>query len=269
MHRIILEAASHDNNSFVTLTYDDEHLPAGNELVPSHVTLFLKRFRKELEPSKIRYFVVGEYGEQTFRPHYHAAIFGYPSCLKGSSHFGRSGSCCAVCDRLQRNWPSGRIFSGSLNQASAGYIAGYVTKKMTQKDDPRLGGRHPEFTRMSLRPGIGADFMDEVASTLLQHNLEDALVDVPVALQHGGAKLPLGKYLRKRLRSRIGKDEKTPEAAIELQKERLFDLWKDAEAYAPIGLRKAYVKNRIIDDNLGKHRQIEARHRRGRKKDIL
>lgn len=58
---------------FITLTYDDEHLPPGEELSKRDLQLFIKRLRKR-NPG-IRYFAVGEYGTQKGRPHYHAVIF--------------------------------------------------------------------------------------------------------------------------------------------------------------------------------------------------
>lgn len=108
-----------------------------------------------------------------------------------------------------------------LETASASYLAGYVTKKMTMRDDYRLLGREPEFARMSLRPGLGADFMHEVASTLLQFNLDQSQADVPSSLRHGNRELPLGRYLRKKLRAYIGKDIKTPEHEIQKIQEEL------------------------------------------------
>lgn len=266
MHRIILEASMHSDNCFLTLTYADEHLPEGASLVPRHLTLFVKRLRKSIQDQRtIRFFGVGEYGEKTERPHYHLAVFGYPSCGKGTTARNRRGSCCSVCDSVQQLWHYGHTYIGQLSPASAGYIAGYVTKKLTKPDDPRLNGRHPEFTRMSLRPGIGADFMDETASALLQHNLDARIVDVPVALRHGRTLLPLGRYLRKRLRTRIGRDEKTPPEVLALQEAKLQALWQDAEAYAPIGSRRDYVRNRLMDQAEGKAAQVEARHRRRNK----
>lgn len=85
---------------------------------------------------------------------------------------------------------------------------------MTSKDDARLNGRHPEFARMSNRPGIGADFMHHIGSTLLEFNLADNKADVPSALRHGTRLLPLGRYLRRKLRAVVGLDEKTPEHVL-------------------------------------------------------
>lgn len=92
---------------------------------------------------------------------------------------------------------------------------------MTAKDDPRLLGRHPEFARMSLRPGIGADAMHEVASQLMKFNLDTSQADVPSALRHGHKELPLGRYLTRKLRTMIGKDEKAPQETIEKSQKEL------------------------------------------------
>lgn len=112
-------------------------------------------------------------------------------------------------------WGHGDIDLGMLETSSAQYISGYVTKKMTMRDDYRLNGREPEFARMSLRPGLGADMMHEVASTLLQFNLEQTQVDVPSTLRHGSREMPLGRYLTKRLRKLTGRDEKAPQEIID------------------------------------------------------
>jgi len=86
---------------------------------------------------------------------------------------------------------------------------------MTHRDDSRLLGRHPEFCRMSLRPGIGADMMHDVASELLHFSdvLLNAQPDVPSGLRVGSKVLPLGRYLRKRLRVLVGRDDKAPQEA--------------------------------------------------------
>ena len=83
---MLLEAECHKENSFVTLTYAPENedklefhegFPS---LDPSHATKFIKKIRKKLEPHKLRYYLVGEYGSQTQRPHYHLVLFGMPPC---------------------------------------------------------------------------------------------------------------------------------------------------------------------------------------------
>lgn len=75
--RCVDEASLHVENSFITLTFSDKHLPANRSLDVSIFQKFMKRLRKEVEPVKLRFFHCGEYGAKTSRPHYHALIFGF------------------------------------------------------------------------------------------------------------------------------------------------------------------------------------------------
>lgn len=231
---MLLEALMHEHNTFITLTYATATLPTLKSsglatLVPEDVQLWLKRFRTAVQPTRVRFYAVGEYGDENFRPHYHVAMFGYPNCRYGNSRYLYRGdelrrSCCDICERVRLTWGKGRVFLGSLEAHSAQYIAQYVTKKMTSRDDPRLLGRHPEFSRMSNRPGIAADALWEVASTLMQFNLETSEADVPSALRHGKRLLPLGPYMKRRLRKLVGKDEKAPQEVIDQINEELRPL---------------------------------------------
>ena len=89
--RILLELEKHEFNTFLTLTYDDVHLPADQSLKTEHLTNFFKRLRYKVD-YPIRYYAVGEYGEETERPHYHVALFGHPNCQYGRtrSKIGRA-----------------------------------------------------------------------------------------------------------------------------------------------------------------------------------
>ncbi|UYD39220.1 MAG: replication initiator protein [Wigfec virus K19_160] len=241
-HRIMLESLLHGDNCMVTLTYTEESLPENGTLVPKHLQDWLKRFRKSIEPLKIRFYGVGEYGDQSERPHYHVILFGYPNCRFGKTRVNRI-SCCDSCDRVRDTWSHGGVFLCELSTETAQYTAGYVTKKMTKKDDPRLKGRYPEFARMSnggrnQSGGIGAGMMWDVASALMQFDLEDKQTDVPSALRHGTRLLPLGRYLRRKLRAYVGKDEKTPPAVIEEIKAALRPLQDQAQASSDLTKRK-------------------------------
>lgn len=226
----MLEGKLHPFSTFATLTYSDQNLPSTSAglptLDPIALRNFLKRLRKANPTLPIRYYATGEYGDVTQRPHYHLALFGHPNCRYGNTRLSKTGrSCCAACQSIQDAWslqgePLGVIFLGDLTDESAAYVAGYVTKKLTSKDDPRLLGRHPEFGRMSLKPGIGADFMHEVASAILTSRAA-TLEDAPTSLQHGSRKLPLGRYLRRKLRPLIGLEEATPETTIDALQETL------------------------------------------------
>lgn len=193
-HRMMLEQRLHQASAFVTLTYDKAHHPADGSLVPKHFTDWLKRLRAATHPIRFRYYGVGEYGSTTWRPHYHAALFGI----------------CPDPALMNSTWPMGYTMAVPLTPQSMAYVAGYTTKKMTRRDDSRLSGRAPEFARMSLRPGIGAHAMEGVANALTTEHgarLVTLLADVPMTLQHGRQSMPLGRYLRTKLRSEVGIDQ--------------------------------------------------------------
>lgn len=167
--RCVHEAALYQDNCFVTLTYDDEHLPADRSLHYRDFQLFMYRLRKRYG-AKRRFYMCGEYGETYGRPHYHACFFnldfGDLEPFKGS---GKSQ--LFVSQELHRLWPYGYSTVGQVTFDSAAYVARYVMKKVTgdaaeahyQWVDPETGeihNRRPEFTNMSRRPGIGREWYD-------------------------------------------------------------------------------------------------------------
>ena len=132
-HRIMLEALVSPSASFLTMTYNDDNLPDGGSLVVRDVQLYWKRLRKA--GYSFRYFVCGEYGDESERPHYHAALFGVPPCYCDF----RSPHPKCHCVEFKGLWGKGNLYWGEVTPASAHYIAGYVTKKMN-KEDPARGG---------------------------------------------------------------------------------------------------------------------------------
>lgn len=250
-HRLILEQQKHAESCFLTLTYNDENLPHGNTLVLSHYQEFLKRLRERVQPTRLRFYFVGEYGETTQRPHYHAAIFGLG---RGSEKV------------MQESWDKGFIYLGDLTVESAQYVAGYVTKRMTNKNDPRLKGRYPEFARMSLKPGIGAGAMEDVARALNKHmDYIEINLDVPTSLKHGKRTLPLGRYLRTKLRGELGyKDTKTPAEALQRMREK-----SNAETDAQVQLHGLNAATKMLETKNQKLLNFETRTKIFTKKGYL
>lgn len=199
----MLESCKHRSSSFATLTYDEGRLPAYGSLVPSDMQLWLKRLRAAVYPVKVRFFGVGEYGSETWRPHYHAILFGLDRVVAGGSD-GRSGV-------VQSSWGMGHTFVGGVSLASVQYVAGYVTKKMTGRNDERLQGRYPEFARMSLRPGIGGTAVGDIAYALESDAGLESIAevgDVPASLRYDGKFWPIGRYIRGKVRKSLGLSEK-------------------------------------------------------------
>lgn len=273
-HRIMLETMKHGDNAYVTLSY--ENLPPNGSLQPKDVQDWLKRLRREIEPQKIRYYLVGEYGDQTQRPHYHAAIFGLASCKRGET-LKLARVCCPQCELIKRTWGHGHVYLGSLTSHSASYIAGYVTKKMTKKDDPRLKGRYPEFARMSLRPGIGATAVEDLVNFLHTSIGADVLEkngDVPSVLRKDGKLNPLGRYIRRKIREAYGfKDPGTPKELLQKLSQEMQEMLKDTlpekTSFSSREEVRFNTKQALINKNLGKIRSIEARGKIYNKKGSL
>ena len=167
--RIMHEASLHERNCFLTLTFNDEHVPSDYSLNVGTFQKFMKRYRKLCGP--VRFFHCGEYGELNFRPHYHAIIFGHDFPDKIQSNVSANNP-LFVSPTLNRLWPFGFASIGDVTFESAAYVARYITKKVTgdlaeshyQRVIEATGeivNVAPEYTTMSRRPGIGAGWFDK------------------------------------------------------------------------------------------------------------
>ena len=165
-HRMILESYSHKENCFITLTYTDENRPCS--LRKGDFQSFFKRFRDQVSRdflgARLRVFYSGEYGDESSHAHFHAIVFGYPSCEFGRTRYRAVAGalrfeCCEVCKRVHECWGYGKVDVGTATVKSCQYVARYVNKKMTSRDDVRLDGREPEFADMSRRPGIAVPLL--------------------------------------------------------------------------------------------------------------
>lgn len=145
--RLKKEMSNCDSSYFVTLTYDDDHLPRDGLLCKRDVQLFLKRLRKYIYPFKVRYFYVGEYGDETMRPHYHLLLFNFPHEFDLKCALRDTWQ---LCSPLQWNL-DGVI--GSVTGQSINYVASYCTKLYPD-------GRK-NICGMSRRPAIGSSYLTE------------------------------------------------------------------------------------------------------------
>lgn len=174
--RCIHEASLHERNCFITLTYDDAHLPEGGTLVLKHFQDFMKRVRKRYGEG-IRFFHCGEYGEDNQRPHYHAILFNLD--FEDKYVFKKGEDAESVLWRsptLEELWPFGFSTVGTVTFKSAAYCARYIMKKMTGEYaivyQPHVdsitgevfGERLPPYITMSRRPGIAKHWFDKFKS---------------------------------------------------------------------------------------------------------
>lgn len=231
--RLTLEATNHEYNSFVTLTYREPPVTQSGlpTLIPKDLKDWLKRLRvtcqRKISPEfRLRFYAAGEYGDARGRPHYHAILFGYRGCAYGNSRYrdGRTIDCCASCDLIRDTWKHGIIECQPMAPEHAAYIVGYVMKKMTSKHDVRLEGRHPEFARQSLKPGIGAHTVPGLAITAKSRIESGVANDVPTAVRINGKISPLGRYLRQQIRKALGGDGKAPPEVLFEMEQRLLPL---------------------------------------------
>ncbi len=171
--RCVHEAQLHKQNSFITLTYDPEHVPKDGSLCLADWQKFAKRLRRKAGP--FRFFHCGEYGEVNLRPHYHACVFGLDfiadrGLWKDSGKYPLFRS-----PLLDETWGLGFATVGALTFKSAAYVARYVMKKVNGDLAAEKYGRvdektgevffvRPEYVTMSRRPGIGSAWFKQFKS---------------------------------------------------------------------------------------------------------
>ena len=200
--RILLEWYTWPDSWFVTLTYEDENVPLVYDheadgcravqltLDPDDTRLWLDRFRKRFGP--VRFFLVGEYGDRTNRPHYHVVIFNQPRTT--------------IQERVESTWTAGFVTVSEMNEARARYVARYTVKKLG-KTNPQLGLRYPEYARMSRRPPLGAMGLKWISASLTTRRGAEFLAqkgDVPTEFRLEGGRYPIGRYWREWLRAEHG-----------------------------------------------------------------
>lgn len=210
--RLILEWTFNPVACFVTLTYDNEHLPSPPHVSRRDLQLFLKRLRKRISPKRIRYFACGEYGDKFKRPHYHLIIFGLDQNVR-------------TWFDVDAAWGKGIIDVSPCTPDSMQYVAGYVAKKYskTEIEDFRSGEVPREFTLSSRKPPIGALALDRLAELAFCQNPYDVIQTI----QLQGKTYPLDRFMRSKIRSRVMSAEyleTLKEAQKELMREELENL---------------------------------------------
>ena len=169
--RMMHEAQMHEHTWFVTLTYDDNALPEDGTLYPADTRNFVRSLRKEYPKGTFSYFLCGEYGDSTQRPHYHAVLFGadFPDRYLFDD---RAGIPVFKSALLDRKWRKGFTEFSTVSFGAFSYVAGYVQKKAIVRDYPDIYTRvrpetgelidvHPEFARMSRNPAIGSRWLEQ------------------------------------------------------------------------------------------------------------
>lgn len=227
--RLILESLTHDQCWFVTLTYDDENLPYALSdsdgtptptLLRRHLTGHVRSIRKQLARgsyghaagTKARFFAVGEYGDISNRPHYHAIIF----AESGFDPFSYESA----------GWSKGFTQIAEFTPERAAYIAGYTVKKLNAAQESTLDGRYPEFAKYPQRPALACTqrSLERIASAYATPYGKLHLRvygDIELSFRHGGKEYPLGRTVADNLRRYMGLSlDSSQRRATEIRKAR-------------------------------------------------
>lgn len=199
---------------FLTLTYNDECLPLSESRVPTlsplHVKYFMMRLRSyfadNFKYSGIRFYLCGEYGANTHRPHYHIIVFNCPLELLGDLQYkfkNFQGDHFFVSEKLDDIWGKGFVVASNVTWDTCCYTARYVTKKIKDLSDSDDSDSFvKEFSRSSNRPGIGAAYWASHAEKIIKNR--------GIQLKSGRF-APIPRYFKKMLK------ESDEDAYYELQ----------------------------------------------------
>lgn len=141
---------------FLTLTYDDKHVPGRGVLSLRFrdVQRYLKRLRKRKLYCK--YVAVGEYGGRTERPHYHMLLW-----------------TDAPVEVLSKEWYHGHVHFGQLSVKSAMYTMAYVLglgRSYAGREKPRA-----QFSK-----GMGLGFLSKAMYDYLTEDFDEPKTMVKV-----------------------------------------------------------------------------------------
>lgn len=179
--RLQIELQNSTSAFFITLTYSDENIFYNENGVASvnkkHMQDYIKRLRKTTS-EKLRYYLVGEYGTKTKRPHYHILLFNYPMDLQ---------------DNIINCWSNkqdtiGHVKIGTVTYASIHYVTKYHVNKTSF---PELA--NPSFVTMSRMPGIGHQYVEQFREYHKDKTRRAHFTDL------GGVKRRLPRYLKEKL----------------------------------------------------------------------
>lgn len=208
--RCVHEAQMHEKNSFITLTYADQHLKSP-KLIYSDFQKFMRRLRKT-QNAPIGVFVTGEYGEKTKRPHWHAIIFNWSPNDQTYFRSNHRGDKIYSSKTLETLWPHGKCELGSVTMESAGYCARYAAKKLVHGQD-QTHDFHP-ISKKSSKHAIGKKWLEKFWPDIFNHGYA-ILID--------GSKSAVPRYYEKWLK------KNQPEAWQGYVTERKIENCKRAE----------------------------------------
>lgn len=230
--RLRQEAKVSTSAYFITLTYDTDHVPftptGYMTLYPDHVTKWLKILRKLHPDVTLKYYYVGEYGSQNWRPHYHMMIYN------------------AKAELIEKSWQYGKVHYGQITGASIAYCLKYMIKDgriPAHKNDNRL----PEFGRMS--KGLGISY---ITQEQIKFHCHPRAILERIHLVQDGKKISMPRYYKDKIYSECQKNQ------IQFWAKKNMDkLEKDREQFDSHDVTEAHKaafakmkKNKYKDKNI-------------------
>lgn len=240
----------HHKNSFITLTYSDEHLKSP-KLNYEDFQKFMKRLRRS-QNDPIGVFVTGEYGEKTKRPHWHAILFGYRPTDETYKYSNDRGDKAYTSCALSRIWGQGEAEFGSVTLHSASYCARYAAKKLVHGQDQEHEF-HP-ISKKSSKHAIGKKWLETHWRDVFTHGY----------VVHEGQTLPVPRYYERWLKQNHfsqwlhyvteTKKTKIDIAQIRSQKEQYayeLNIWERNQSHIRANpLKRSEVRKRLTEARL-------------------
>lgn len=248
--------------AFITLTYDDDHLPEDGSLRRKDLHDFMDYIRRSVGKTE-RFFAVGEYGSRTFRPHFHVIHFG----AFGNEAWSRVYNQC---------WKRGYIQVGQAEGAVLNYVTGYVTKKLDQMHQLEIEDRGlvPEFFSCSRRPPLGDTGLKAIGRLL---NTDQAATSIahhgfPRGFNLGGRYFPFFRRDRLKVLRYAGYDDMAAlkEENLQRQAERSWlwleeaEVYRNAQAFAWDPPKLLLELQKLEEDQHGKATEAEIERARAR-----
>lgn len=255
--RCMLEAQQYRYNYFLTFTYDDEHLPGDRNLRKEDISNFNKKLKIYLSrngyDSTFRFYACGEYGSTTARPHYHGIYFNLPLFDLQYYSKTKNGDFLYNSNFLTKIWGKGFVVIGELTMASASYVARYVDKKKIltkyEKDDLIKKGIVPEFSLMSRRPGIGANYYDTSKKKFIED--QDLNVYMP-----NGQVCSLPRYFKNKMKNDASFESSIDDLELMLEKNSDIGMFRQFNQASNMGIvDNVFKASKIIDDEKSKSKK--------------
>lgn len=112
---------------------------------------------------------------------------------------------------------------------------------------------------MSLKPGLGYNALWEMADTMMRYRLEEVMEDVPQAVRMGKSLKSMGRYLRRQLRTMVGREET---AILNQLEAEMLAMYESATANAeavPSEVKKLMFREFLLDQSAGRRASMRAR----------